>query len=114
MSLDPASLEKLVEFGGGRERPRCPACREHGADRTLRTSQLSLCVAQENREEEKEVYTLKEFDEGVRCVRVATAPAHQKPRLPYLTADGTLAIPFDSPARYHWWTGGQSPRLTKQ
>jgi len=24
-------------------------------------------------------------------------------RLPYLTADGTLLIPFDSPERYHWW-----------
>jgi hypothetical protein len=24
-------------------------------------------------------------------------------RLPFLTADGTLSIPFDSPERYHWW-----------
>ena len=24
-------------------------------------------------------------------------------RLPYLTAGGDLVIPFDSPARYHWW-----------
>ena len=24
-------------------------------------------------------------------------------RLPYLTAGGTLVIPFDSPERYHWW-----------
>ena len=24
-------------------------------------------------------------------------------RLPYITADGTLVIPFDSPERYHWW-----------
>ena len=24
-------------------------------------------------------------------------------RLPFLTADGTLVIPFDSPERYHWW-----------
>jgi hypothetical protein len=24
-------------------------------------------------------------------------------RLPYLTADGTLVIPFDSLERYHWW-----------
>jgi hypothetical protein len=23
--------------------------------------------------------------------------------LPFLTADGTLSIPFDSPERYHWW-----------
>jgi hypothetical protein len=24
-------------------------------------------------------------------------------RLPFLTADGSLSIPFDSPDRYHWW-----------
>ena len=24
-------------------------------------------------------------------------------RLPFLTAGGTLSIPFDSPERYHWW-----------
>jgi hypothetical protein len=29
------------------------------------------------------------------------SPAGEK--LPYLTADGTLVIPFDSPERYHWW-----------
>jgi hypothetical protein len=29
-------------------------------------------------------------------------------KLPYLTEGGTLVIPFDSPARYHWWKGGQS------
>jgi hypothetical protein len=29
--------------------------------------------------------------------------------LPYLTPDGTLVIPMDSPDRYHWWrAGGQS------
>jgi len=28
-------------------------------------------------------------------------------RLPFLTAGGDLSIPFDSPARYHWWNGGQ-------
>jgi hypothetical protein len=33
-------------------------------------------------------------------------------RLPYLLADGTLVIPFDSPERYHWWKGGQSIRQT--
>jgi hypothetical protein len=35
-------------------------------------------------------------------------------RLPYLTPSGDLGIPFDSPERYHWWTGGQSARRTKQ
>lgn len=28
-------------------------------------------------------------------------------RLPFLSADGTLVIPFDSPERFHWWKGGQ-------
>jgi hypothetical protein len=27
---------------------------------------------------------------------------------PYIDTDGNLRIPFDSPARYHWWKGGQS------
>jgi hypothetical protein len=34
-------------------------------------------------------------------------------RLPFLTADGTLSIPFDSPCRYHWWKGGQSVEQTR-
>ena len=33
-------------------------------------------------------------------------------QLPYLLSDGTLVIPFNSPERYHWWTGGQSIRRT--
>jgi hypothetical protein len=33
------------------------------------------------------------------------AVAADKPpvKLPYLTAGGTLVIPFDAPERYHWW-----------
>ncbi|MBA4150307.1 MAG: hypothetical protein H0X66_19525 [Verrucomicrobia bacterium] len=31
-----------------------------------------------------------------------------KPKLPFLTADGSLSIPFSSPERYHWWNDGQS------
>lgn len=33
-------------------------------------------------------------------------------RKPYLTADGTLVIPFDSDPKYHWWKGGQSVKDT--
>jgi hypothetical protein len=33
-------------------------------------------------------------------------------RLPFLMADGTVVIPFNSPERYHWWKGGQSVRQT--
>jgi len=36
-----------------------------------------------------------------------------KERLPFLTADETLSIPFDSPERYHWWKGGQSIAETR-
>ena len=31
---------------------------------------------------------------------------------PFLTADGTLSIPFDSDPKYHWWKGGQSVKAT--
>lgn len=41
---------------------------------------------------------------------VRTAPATE--RLPFLTVDGDLVIPFESPARYHWWDGGQSVAAT--
>ena len=35
-------------------------------------------------------------------------------RLPFLTADGTLSIPFDSDPKYHWWKlGGQSVEQTR-
>jgi len=33
-------------------------------------------------------------------------------RRPFLTVDGTLSIPFNSPERYHWWKGGQSVAQT--
>ena len=41
------------------------------------------------------------------------SPTGAVERLPFLTADGTLSIPFDSPARYHWWRGGQSVAQTR-
>jgi hypothetical protein len=33
----------------------------------------------------------------------AEPPSGAGEHLPFLTADGTLSIPFDSPERYHWW-----------
>jgi hypothetical protein len=54
---------------------------------------------------------LKDSESGVRTVRIAElaeplsiagAPCCGPP-LPFLTADGTLSIPFDSPERYQWW-----------
>src|ERR1041384_63678 len=37
----------------------------------------------------------------------------RKLRLPFLTTDGTLSIPFDSDPKYHWWKGGQSVEQTR-
>jgi hypothetical protein len=39
---------------------------------------------------------------------VPAVPTQPKVKMPLLTTDGTLVIPFDSPERYHWWTGGQT------
>jgi hypothetical protein len=33
--------------------------------------------------------------------------------LPFITADGTLSIPFDSDPKYHWWRSGQSVAQTR-
>lgn len=45
---------------------------------------------------------------------VPSVPSLPKPgRMPYLTADGTLVIPFDSPKQFHWWKGGQSAEQTR-
>src|SRR5262249_30033762 len=76
-------------------------------ERTLRTPQLSLVLQQEDSEIEKcETHIYKDFDRGVRCVRV------NREKLPHLTPGGDLVIPFDSPERYHWWKSGQSVKET--
>ena len=50
-----------------------------------------------------------ELESGVPSVpAVVLPPRVAGERQPFLTADGTLSIPFDSPERYHWWRGGQS------
>jgi len=49
---------------------------------------------------------LEDLGSGVRAVRTAVVPEPPSgagERRPYLTAGGTLVIPFDSPERYHWW-----------
>ena len=75
-------------------------------ERTLRTPQLSLVLQQEDSEIEKyKTHIYKDFDKGVRCVRV-------KEKLPHLTQAGDLVIPFDSPELYHWWKSGQSVKQT--
>ena len=76
-------------------------------ERTLRTPQLSLVLQQEDSEIEKyKTHIYQDIDEGVRCVR------QRKEKLPHLTSDGDLRIPFESPERYHWWKSGQSVKET--
>ncbi len=40
---------------------------------------------------------------SVPSLEVVLPPITAGQPLPFLTADGTLSIPFDSPERYHWW-----------
>lgn len=49
---------------------------------------------------------------GVPRVGAKLPPMAADERLPLLTADGTLSIPFSSPGRYHWWNGGQTVTVT--
>ena len=81
------------------------------SERTLRTPQLPLRGTTADKEKtNNEVYILKGFDEGVRCVRQQTR-SDREGSLPYLTPSGDLGIPFDSPERYHWWKPPQEERL---
>ena len=57
---------------------------------------------------------LKDLESGVPSVPklgVAEPPSAHGERLPFLTADGTLSIPFGSPERYHWWKPPRDKRL---
>jgi hypothetical protein len=95
---------------------------------TLGTTTYSLRVREES--EKDQIYIRKLIDNRERVPSVPTeelcqqsetgvpsVPDVKQPKtvgLPYLTPSGDLGIPFDSPERYHWWTGGQSARRTKQ
>lgn len=65
------------------------------------------------------LHTCKDLETGVPDVpsspegEVILPPSCAEQRLPFLTAGGTLSIPFDSPERYHWWKGGQSVKQTR-
>jgi hypothetical protein len=87
--------------------------------RTLRTPQLSICIAQQNLEggeDNSTRYTRKDNRPSVRSVRQESQgleppkSADDRPRMPFFTPGGSLSIPFDSPERYHWWKHG--PRLS--
>jgi hypothetical protein len=90
---------------------------------TLGTTTYSLRVREES--EKDQIYIRKLIDNRERVPSVPTEELCQQSetgvpsvpdgkQLPYLTAAGDLVIPFNSPPRYHWWSGGQSPRRTKQ
>jgi len=105
--------------------------------RTLRTT-FPNPRAYARKEEYKEhvtcdvTYTYKGWEKGVLPVLSGSGPVQAesgrvgevlppkiasgvtRPVMPYLTADGTLVIPFDSPERYHWWKVGQSVAETRR
>jgi hypothetical protein len=70
----------------------------NGDFRTLRTP-ISNPRAY-GREDSGNVHIYKDWEKGVLSV-LSRDPSRQK--LPFLTGDGTLSIPFDSPECYHWW-----------
>ena len=92
---------------------------------TLGTGTYSLRVREETEEDQLYIHKLIDNREPVPSVPTGEqAVQHQEQletgvpsvpktnQLPYLLSDGTLVIPFNSPERYHWWTGGQSIRRT--
>jgi hypothetical protein len=58
----------------------------------------------------------KDSDKGVLSVLASDGDSNppKKPRLPHFTPNGDLVIPYDGPARYHWWKGGQSVAETRR
>ena len=78
------------------------------------------CAREDSPNVRTPAYTCKDLESGVPSVprpsQAATDVAAEPPpvageRLPFLTADGTLRIPFDSPERYHWWKPPHDQRL---
>jgi hypothetical protein len=73
--------------------------------RTLRTPVLeSRACASGNGD--VALHPSKDTDEPVLSVLASLETASSE-RLPYITDGGTLVIPFNSPAKFHWWKGGQ-------
>ena len=85
--------------------PSTKAQSEAPVRRTPRT--VDLNSLSEEKKGETAASPHKEVPTGVRAVREPVAP------LPGLAPDGTLAIPFGSPEKYHWWKGGQSVAETR-
>jgi hypothetical protein len=75
-----------------------------------RTDRTGSSLLTRNANEMDDANNMKELIESADPVRSVRT---EERRLPRLLSDGTLAIPFNSPERYHWWKGGQSVRLTR-
>ena len=75
--------------------------------RTARTGIVELCA---RAREDSTTANIDRLDFLVKLEDLGSAvrAAVVFERLPFLTAGGTLSIPFDSPERFHWWRGGQS------
>ena len=91
---------------------------EQQESRTLRTPLSFLSVREKEIEKDENTPTLKDYREGVRSVRavplqIELGEGVRAVRIPYFTPGGTLVIPFDSPARFHWWKGVQSLAETR-
>ena len=90
--------------------------------RTGRTgnSKSRACAREDSPNVRTPVYTCKDSESAVLPVlsvpegvegEAGLPPTAAGEKLPFLTADGTLRIPFDSPERYHWWKPPHDQRL---
>lgn len=64
---------------------------------------------------EVEPRSAKELENGVPDVpeHPITKKVSEGVKWPFLTSAGDLVIPFEAPARYRWWQGGQSSLVTR-
>ena len=85
---------------------------------TVGTGTYSLRERKKSEGDQLFIHKLIEFQEPVPSVPEEKDERDDRDRrdagrrLPFMMADGTLVIPFNSPERYHWWKGGQSVRQT--
>lgn len=90
--------------------------------RTGRTgnSKSRACAREDSPNVRTPVYTCKDSESAVLPVlsvpeglegEAGLPPTAAGEKLPFLTADGTLRIPFDSPERYHYWKPPHDQRL---
>ena len=125
----PDATDGVIEVQSDLDESRTPRTGETKSvqegqqdSRTLRTPFSFLSVREKEKEKDENTPTLKDYGEGVRSVRAVplqielgegVRAVRDSQRLPHFTLGGTLVIPFDSAARFHWWKGGQSLAETR-